>query len=210
VRENPFLMLGTTPVDGEGLNPLLQDNWMVIHPPIMFVGFALAGVPFAFAMAALWRKDYDRWATRAFPWALAGFLVLGTAILMGGYWAVQDARAGAATGAGIRSRTLRSCPGSSSPPWCTASTWSAPRALPARQLRARRGTYISVLYGTFLTRSGVLADFSVHSFVDLGISGWLIALMGFFMLMAVALLALRLRRCRASPTKTRCCRAARS
>ncbi|HEX5717656.1 MAG TPA: cytochrome c biogenesis protein CcsA, partial [Thermoanaerobaculia bacterium] len=77
VRENPFVMLKETPLDGQGLNPLLQDDWMVIHPPIMFVGYAASAIPFAFAMASLWRKDYDDWAARAFPWALGGFLVLG-------------------------------------------------------------------------------------------------------------------------------------
>src|SRR6186713_147668 len=89
VRESPFLMLRETPLDGKGLNPLLQDNWMVIHPPIMFIGYALTAIPFCFAMAALWKRDTSEWATRAFPWALGAFLVLGTAILMGGYWAYK-------------------------------------------------------------------------------------------------------------------------
>ncbi|HJX28753.1 MAG TPA: cytochrome c biogenesis protein CcsA, partial [Thermoanaerobaculia bacterium] len=83
VRENPFVMLKETPLDGQGLNPLLQDDWMVIHPPIMFIGYAATAIPFAFALAALWRRDYDGWAARAFPWALGGFLVLGSAILLG-------------------------------------------------------------------------------------------------------------------------------
>ncbi|HXU32448.1 MAG TPA: cytochrome c biogenesis protein CcsA, partial [Thermoanaerobaculia bacterium] len=89
VRENPFVMLAQSPIDGQGLNPLLQDDWMVIHPPIMFIGYAATAIPFAFAMASLWRRDYDGWAARAFPWALFGFLVLGCAILMGGYWAYK-------------------------------------------------------------------------------------------------------------------------
>src|SRR5690606_7608858 len=89
VRENPFVMLSETPTDGAGLNPLLQDDWMVIHPPIMFVGYAASAIPFAFAIAAMWRRDYSTWAQRAFPWTLGGFLVLGTAILMGGYWAYK-------------------------------------------------------------------------------------------------------------------------
>src|SRR5262249_53228183 len=89
VRENPFVMLPEAPTDGTGLNPLLQDSWMVIHPPVMFVGYAATAIPFAFALAAMWRRDTSRWATRAFPWALGGFLVLGSAILMGGYWAYR-------------------------------------------------------------------------------------------------------------------------
>src|SRR5258708_27950923 len=86
VRENAFMMLGKTPTDGVGLNPLLQDNWMVIHPPIMFIGYAASAIPFAFAMASLWRRKYDGWAERTFPWALGTFIVLGTCITLGVYW----------------------------------------------------------------------------------------------------------------------------
>jgi cytochrome c-type biogenesis protein CcmF len=201
VRENPFLMLGSTPTDGAGLNPLLQDNWMVIHPPIMFVGFALSGVPFAFAMAALWRRDFDRWAARAFPWALGGFLVLGTAILMGGYWAYKTLGWGGYWG-------WDPVENASLVPWLFFTALVHGLYMERTRGRFRRTnfvlatlTYLSVLYGTFLTRSGVLADFSVHSFVDLGISGWLIALMGFFVLLSVGLLAARLRAVPSAPNE---------
>jgi cytochrome c-type biogenesis protein CcmF len=193
VRESPFVMLRETPADGQGLNPLLQDNWMVIHPPIMFVGYAAAAIPFAFAMAALWRRDYDGWAARAFPWALGGFLVLGTAILMGGYWAYKTLGWGGYWGWDpVENASLI--------PWLFGTVMIHGLHMERRKGRYRRAnfifatlTYMSVLYGTFLTRSGVLADFSVHSFVDLGISGWLIGLMGFFALLSVVLLTLRLR-----------------
>ena len=63
VHNNPFATsLTNIPTEGEGLNPILQNYWMVIHPPIMFVGFAASAIPFAFAMAALWRRDYKGWA----------------------------------------------------------------------------------------------------------------------------------------------------
>ena len=62
---------------------------MVIHPPVMFSGFASLSVPFSFAIAALWKKRWDGWVTRAIPWALFTFVTLGTAILMGGYWAYK-------------------------------------------------------------------------------------------------------------------------
>ncbi|MBZ0114307.1 MAG: cytochrome c biogenesis protein CcsA [Thermoanaerobaculia bacterium] len=192
VRENPFVMLAQTPTDGSGLNPLLQDYWMVIHPPIMFIGYAATAIPFSFAVAAMWRRRYDRWASATFPWALGGFLVLGTAILMGGYWAYRTLGWGGYWGWDpVENASLI--------PWLLGVVLIHGLHLERQKQRYRRANlvvacllYLSVLYGTFLTRSGVLADFSVHSFVDLGISGWLIALMGFFFAMSVWLLATRL------------------
>jgi cytochrome c-type biogenesis protein CcmF len=193
VRENPFVMLGQTPVEGAGLNPLLQDNWMVIHPPIMFVGYAASAIPFAFAMAALWRRDYDSWAARAFPWALGGFLILGTAILMGGYWAYKTLGWGGYWGWDpVENASLI--------PWLFGTVMIHGLHMERSKKRYRRAnyvfaalTYMAVLYGTFLTRSGVLADFSVHSFVDLGISGLLLFGMGTFLLLSVYLIATRWR-----------------
>ncbi|HSM12942.1 MAG TPA: cytochrome c biogenesis protein CcsA [Thermoanaerobaculia bacterium] len=201
VRENPFLMLDQAPIDGQGLNPLLQDDWMVIHPPIMFVGYALAAVPFAFAMAALYRRDTSDWATRAFPWALAGFLVLGTAILLGGYWAYATLGWGGYWGWDpVENASLI--------PWLFGTALVHGLYLEKTRGRFRRSNlvlaslvFLSVLYGTFLTRSGVLADFSVHSFVDLGISGWLIALMAFFGGMAAILLGMRLKDVETAPNE---------
>ena len=201
VRENPFVMLPQTPADGVGLNPLLQDNWMVIHPPIMFIGYAASAIPFAFAMAALWRRDYEGWAVRAFPWALFGFLVLGVAILMGGYWAYKTLGWGGYWGWDpVENASLI--------PWIFGTALIHGLYLERTRGRYRRVNvvlaslvYLSVLYGTFLTRSGVLADFSVHSFVDLGISGWLIALMVFFVGMSVWLIATRFRQIPAVPNE---------
>ncbi len=193
VRQNPFAMRLDAPLDGQGLNPLLQDDWMVIHPPIMFIGFALSAVPFSFAMAALWTRRYDDWAARAFPWALGGFLVLGTAILMGGYWAYKTLGWGGYWG-------WDPVENASFIPWLFGTVLIHGLHLERTRGRYRRANFVlatlvfmSVLYGTFLTRSGVLADFSVHSFVDLGLSGWLVGILGFFLLLAGWLLATRLR-----------------
>ncbi len=193
VRENPFVMLPETPPDGAGLNPLLQDDWMVLHPPIMFIGYAAAAVPFAFAAAAMWRRDTSTWAARTFPWAVAGFLVLGTAILMGGYWAYKTLGWGGYWGWDpVENASLI--------PWLFGTVLIHGLYLERTRGRFRRANlvvacllFISVLYGTFLTRSGVLADFSVHSFVDLGITRWLLAWMGFFTFASIYLLATRLK-----------------
>jgi cytochrome c-type biogenesis protein CcmF len=201
VRENPFVMLKETPLDGQGLNPLLQDDWMVIHPPIMFIGYASAAIPFAFAMASLWRRDYDGWAARAFPWALGGFLVLGSAILLGGYWAYETLGWGGYWGWDpVENASLI--------PWMFGTVLIHGLYLERTKGRFRRINYVlatlgymAVLYGTFLTRSGVLADFSVHSFVDLGISGWLIGLMASFAGLSLYLLATRLREVPTAPNE---------
>jgi cytochrome c-type biogenesis protein CcmF len=193
VRESPFLMLDTTPVDGSGLNPLLQDPWMVIHPPVMFVGYAASAIPFSFAVAALFRRRYDRWAHLAFPWALGGFLVLGTAILLGGYWAYKTLGWGGYWGWDpVENASLI--------PWLIGTVLIHGLHMERQKGRYRRANlvlacllFLSVLYGTFLTRSGVLADFSVHSFVDLGISNWLVAGMAFWGLGSLWLLVTRLR-----------------
>ena len=76
-------------MDGSGLNPLLQNYWMTIHPPTLFLGFASTIVPFAFAIGALLRKDYKGWIKPALPWAFFSVSILGTGILMGGAWAYE-------------------------------------------------------------------------------------------------------------------------
>ncbi len=81
--------------DGNDLNPLLQNYWMVIHPPVLFMGFASTVVPFSFAMAGLWKKhtdgsSYGEWTKPALPWALFSAAVLGVGIMMGAMWAYES------------------------------------------------------------------------------------------------------------------------
>ena len=73
-KASPFKLLDFVPEDGRGLNPLLQDPWMTIHPPITFFGFASLGIPAAYAMAALIKEDWDAWIPRALPWTVFGVL----------------------------------------------------------------------------------------------------------------------------------------
>ncbi len=193
-KQSPFKLLPPpAPADGVGLNPLLQDPWMVIHPPVMFLGFASLSVPFSFAIAALWKKRWDGWITRALPWALLTFLTLGTAILMGGYWAYKTLGWGGYWGWDPVENT-------SLVPWLFTTALVHGMFLQRARKRHRKvnlllacTAYAAILYGTFLTRSGVLADFSVHSFIDLGITGWLIGILGTFIGLSVVLLAWRWR-----------------
>jgi cytochrome c-type biogenesis protein CcmF len=188
-KQSPFKLLPPPiPQDGVGLNPLLQDPWMVIHPPVMFAGFASLSVPFAFAIAALWKKRWDGWVVRAIPWALFTFLALGTAVLMGGYWAYKTLGWGGYWGWDPVENT-------SLVPWlCTVALVHGMFLQRARKRHRKVNlivacfAYLTILYGTFLTRSGILADFSVHSFIDLGITAWLVGiLLGFVGLSAVCL-----------------------
>ena len=193
-KQSPFRLLPPPyPEDGVGLNPLLQDPWMVIHPPVMFVGFASLSVPFSFAIAALWKKRWDGWIARAVPWALLTFLTLGTAILMGGYWAYKTLGWGGYWGWDPVENT-------SLVPWLFTAALVHGMFLQRARKRHRKinlllacTAYATILYGTFLTRSGVLADFSVHSFIDLGITGWLVGILGTFVVLSAVLLAWRWR-----------------
>ncbi|HEY3170678.1 MAG TPA: cytochrome c biogenesis protein CcsA, partial [Thermoanaerobaculia bacterium] len=193
-KQSPFKLLPPpAPEDGVGLNPLLQDAWMVIHPPVMFLGFASLSVPFSFAIAALWKRRWDGWVTRAIPWALVTFVTLGTAILMGGYWAYKTLGWGGYWGWDPVENT-------SLVPWLFTAALVHGMFLQRVRKRHRKvnlilacASFATILYGTFLTRSGVLADFSVHSFIDLGITGWLVAILGFFVLLSIGLIAVRWR-----------------
>ena len=75
--------------DGQGLNPLLQNYWMTIHPPTLFLGFAACSVPFAYAVGAMWRRDLTGWIKPVLPWAFFAVGILGAGILMGGAWAYE-------------------------------------------------------------------------------------------------------------------------
>jgi cytochrome c-type biogenesis protein CcmF len=179
------------PEDGTGLNPLLQNYWMVIHPPTLFLGFALTVVPFAYAMAGLWQKKYREWVRPALPWALFGAAVLGLGILMGGYWAYETLNFGGYWNWDPVENAVYV-------PWLfmiagihtMISFKKSETALKASLILVVL-MYILILYSTFLTRSGILGEASVHSFTDLGLSGQLLIYLLFFTFLAVALIIFR-------------------
>ncbi|MEK9139020.1 MAG: cytochrome c biogenesis protein CcsA [Bacteroidota bacterium] len=166
---------GFTPPDGRGLNPLLQNYWMVIHPQIMFSGFAAMGVPYAYAVAALMKRDYTSWIKPATPWLVFGCVVLGAAIMMGGFWAYETLGWGGYWG-------WDPVENSSLVPWLvgiaaihTTLSQRKSGAFVKTNLVLSMLCFIFVLYSTFLTRSGVLGETSVHSFVDPGMwAYWLL------------------------------------
>jgi cytochrome c-type biogenesis protein CcmF len=159
--------------DGTGLNPLLQNYWMVIHPPTLFLGFALTIVPYAFAIAGIAKRDYIGWIKPALPWALFGALVLGMGIIMGGFWAYESLSFGGYW-------AWDPVENASLVPWLMLIAGIHLMAITRHTKTAVVYTFlfiissfILVLYATFLTRSGVLGETSVHSFTDLKLAGQL-------------------------------------
>jgi cytochrome c-type biogenesis protein CcmF len=186
-------------IDGKGLNPQLLNFWMQIHPPILFIGFSMATVPFAFAIAAMMKNDYRDWVRQAFPWVLAGTGILGLGIMLGGYWAYEMLGWGGYW-------AWDPVENSSLIPWLIGVA-SVHTLLVQRKSQAKVGigrfaktnlilclmTYILVLYSTFLTRSGVLGDASVHSFVDPGMIVYLflVIFIGTFIVLGFGMLFYR-------------------
>src|SRR5262249_28288830 len=89
VIRGPFLLAHQAYTDGVGLNPLLQDYWMTIHPPVLFTGFSSFVIPFAIACAALVRRDWDGWVKGALPWVVFSLGIQATGFIMGGVWAYK-------------------------------------------------------------------------------------------------------------------------
>ena len=160
---------GFIPQDGRGLNPLLQNFWMIIHPPVLFIGFASLAVPFVLAVAALWHKQYGKWIQAALPWVLFSAISLGAGLILGGYWAYGVLGWGGWWG-------WDPLENSSLVPWIVAIILVHTMLIQMLTGKLIRTNfilavlaYLLVIYSTFLTRSGILANASVHSFVDSGV-----------------------------------------
>ena len=175
------------PEDGTGLNPLLQNIWMVIHPPTLFLGYASTLVPFAFLMGGLVMKRYSEWIRPALPWAIFSAMILGMGIIMGAYWAYVTLNFGGYWNWDPVENAVYV-------PWLilvaaihTMITFKKSATALKTSIVLVILSFILVLYATFLTRSGILGDASVHSFTDLGLSGQLLIYLLFFALVAVVL-----------------------
>ena len=180
-------------VDGNGLNPLLRNFWMLSHPPILFIGFAAILIPFSYALAGLWKKKYHEWIRPALPWTLLGVLFLGAGLLLGGVWAYESLTFGGFW-------AWDPVENASLVPWLVLVA-----ALHAMLISHKRKnnlfpaflfillSFILVIYSTFLTRSGVLADTSVHSFGNDGMGKQLLAYIITLIILSVVMLSLNFR-----------------
>ncbi len=184
---------GLVPGDGAGLNPLLKDPWMVAHPPVLFLGYASSSVIFAYAIAALVKKDYREWATKAYPWLLFSMVTLGIGIFLGGYWAYTVLGWGGYWG-------WDPVENSSLIPWLISISLVHGFILQRRGGSLVRTNillallyFLTVFYSTWLTRSGVLSNFSVHSFAASDVAKFLLAFLLIYTASASILFALRFR-----------------
>ncbi len=171
-----------TLIKGRGLNPLLQNYWMTIHPPTLFLGFASTSIPFCYAMAGLWTREHQAWLKPVLPWALFSGAILGTGILMGAAWAYEALTFGGYWAWDpVENMSLV--------PWIILVAGihtnliarSAGYSIKATYL-FYAFTFIMIVYSTFLTRSGVLGDTSVHAFTEMGLENQLVAFIGIFFL----------------------------
>ncbi len=161
-------------VKGNGLNPLLQNYWMTIHPPTLFLGFASTIVPFAYAISGLWLREHKAWLQPALKWSLFSGAILGTGILMGGAWAYE-----ALSFAGYWA--WDPVENSSLVPWIVMVAGIHTNLIARATGYSIRSTYafyllsfILILYSTYLTRSGILGDTSAHAFTEMGLEFQLI------------------------------------
>ncbi|MFZ0390617.1 MAG: cytochrome c biogenesis protein CcsA [Calditrichia bacterium] len=189
LKKSPFAMLwhvhanapvGIMPADGQSLNPLLQNPWMIIHPPIMFMGYSSTVVAFAFALNAMVKRQFHAWVKMARPWVIFSAMMLGTGIIMGGYWSYVTLGWGGYW-------AWDPVENASFVPWVFSLVLlhgliiqNRQKGLVKTNLALAALMFISVLWGSFLTRSGVLADFSVHSFAEAGLNIYLVGFVALF------------------------------
>jgi len=175
--------------DGNGLNPLLQNYWMVIHPPILFLGFSATLFPFAYTVASIFKKDYDDIVKPILRWAVFCSMILGTGIMMGGAWAYESLNFGGYW-------AWDPVENASLVPWIimiaglhTTMIYKATGYSLKTTFLFFILSFVLVLYSTFLTRTGILGETSVHAFTGEGESLFyhLLVFMGLFLGLALFL-----------------------
>lgn len=170
--ESPFNLIlvngkAVVPPEGVGLAPSLQNYWVIIHPPTIFLGFGSLTVVFALSLAAMMMRDYDDWLAIVRPWSLISLTLVGLGLCMGGFWAYETLGWGGFW-------MWDPVENVSFVPWCLMAAFVHGVLVQSVRKRWRFTNlllgglpFLAFMYGTFLTRSGVLADASVHSFAEM-------------------------------------------
>ena len=187
----PFARLTFTPAEGRDLNPLLQNYWMTIHPPSLYIGYVGCSIPFAFAMAALISgKLDDSWIRTTRRWTLFAWFFLSLGNLFGAEWAYRVLGWGGYW-------AWDPVENAAFMPWltCTAFLHSVMIQEKKNMLKVWNMvlvilTFALTIFGTFLTRSGVIS--SVHSFTQSGLGPFFIGFLGAVLVVAIGLLLWRL------------------
>jgi cytochrome c-type biogenesis protein CcmF len=171
---DPFERLAFTPADGRGLNPQLQNVGMIIHPPMLYLGYISLTIPFAFAMAALLSRRLDTgWIHAIRKWTLVSWLFLAIGITLGMWWAyVELGWGGYWAWDPVENASLL--------PWLTMTAFLHSVMIQEKRGMLKRwnfslviGTFLLSIFGTFITRSGVIA--SVHSFTQSNVGYFFLA-----------------------------------
>jgi cytochrome c-type biogenesis protein CcmF len=187
---NPFTVLTDIPADGTGLNPLLQSPGMMIHPPLLYTGFVAFSIPFAFAMSALVERRLDEdWFTYTRRWTLFAWSALSIGIVLGGAWAYTELGWGGYW-------AWDPVENASFLPWLTATAYlhsvviqEKRRMFKAWNVSLILLTYLLAVFGTFLTRSGILS--SIHTFTEGPIGKWFLPFLAAMLVGGLTLIALR-------------------
>ncbi|TVR83046.1 MAG: cytochrome c assembly protein [Saprospirales bacterium] len=174
-------------ISGSGLNILLQNYWMTIHPPTTFLGFAACAIPFCYALAALWRQDYRGWLKPGLKWGLFASFTLGTGILMGSAWAYEALTFGGYWAWDpVENMSLV--------PWLIMVAGVHTNLIARSTGHSIRATMIFyiltfclVVYSTYLVRSGILEDTSVHAFTEMGLENQLVFFILFFLILGLVM-----------------------
>jgi cytochrome c-type biogenesis protein CcmF len=188
---DPFARLADVPSDGSGLNPLLQSPGMLLHPPLLYTGFVGFSIPFAFAMGALLsRRSEDSWFVSTRRWTLFSWSALSVGIVLGGAWAYTELGWGGYW-------AWDPVENASFMPWLTATAFlhsviiqEKRRMLKVWNVALIVLTYVLAVFGTFLTRSGILS--SVHTFTEGPIGKWFLPFLALMLIGAMGVLAVRL------------------
>lgn len=178
-------------ISGTGLNPLLQNYWMTIHPPTLFLGFASTVIPFCFAIAGLWTRDHREWLRPALRWSLFSGAILGLGILMGAAWAYEALTFGGYWAWDpVENMSLV--------PWLVMVAGIHTNLIARATGYSIRSTYVFyilafvlVLYSSFMTRSGILGETSAHAFTEMGLEWQLVAFNLAFLGLGTVLFATR-------------------
>lgn len=187
---SPFQVLPAQPYDGLGLNPLLQNVWMVIHPPMLYTGYIGMSVPFAFGVASLLAKqNNDRWLVLTRRWALVAWSFLTAGLMLGGYWAyVELGWGGYWAWDPVENAALM--------PWLSTTAF-----LHLSIVQTKRGmfrfwnmsllilSFLLTIFGTYLTRSGIVV--SVHAFTGTGLGPYYLTFLAILVIFSLGTLYFR-------------------